>query len=59
MRGLEKNYMKRGHQRNKHTRKERKKQTNKHTSRLLDQLGAEGQVGENPLQDRNRKIPHT
>ena len=33
--------MKRGHQRN--------KERNKHTSRLLDQLGPEGRVGENHL----------
>ena len=38
-----KNYMKRGHQRKKQGNKER----NKHTLRLLDQLGPEGRVGEN------------
>ena len=35
--------MKRGHQRNKETNKER----NRHTWRLLNQLGPEGLVGEN------------
>ena len=45
-----KNYMKRGH----HS----KKQTFKHTSRLLDQLGPEGRVGENwlPSFKKKRKI---
>ena len=50
MRGLEKSYMKRGHQRNKETNIEKNKQErNKHTSRLLDQLGPEGRVGEKKL----------
>ena len=44
MRGLEKNYMKRGHQTDRQT--DRKK--DKLTSQLLDQLGPEGRVGENP-----------
>ena len=40
--------MKRGHQTKKHRNKQRNKETkNKHTSRLLDQLGPEGRVGEN------------
>ena len=39
MRGLKKSYMKRGHQ--------TQKETQKDTSRLLDQLGPEGRVGEN------------
>ena len=39
MRGLKKRYIKRGHKRN--------RQTNRHTLRLLDQLGPEGRVGEN------------
>ena len=46
MRGLKKNGMKRGLQRNKDTKKQTKIQRNKHTSRLLDQLGPEGRVGE-------------
>ena len=48
MRGLEKSYMKRGQPRN--------KEIKKHTSRLLDQLGPEGRVGENPkIQKKSKK----
>ena len=49
MRGLKKSYMKRGHHSNIET---SRKERNKHTSRLLDQLGPEGRVGENHVSKR-------
>ena len=46
MRGLENNFMGRVHSTDRHT--------DRQTIRLLDQLGPEGRVGENPVHGRHR-----